>query len=182
MTTTNDIQFSNPKPIVTRNGPRTIRSLKLPEGHPAWGAWRDYKDELKASRFSLGKEYGGNRWELTHWENHPGQFESDVQFLEGKIADAEKAAQKAKEAMKIDFVADHYAPLATEAAVKLFNWQKPSCQRVIAALKTGNALDASQTGAGKTFVALAACAELGLTPFVIAPLAVLESWLLLIHR
>lgn len=29
---------------------------------------------------------------------------------------------------------------------------------------------------GKTFIALATCAELGLTPYVIAPLAVLEAW------
>lgn len=175
-TTSTPLDFSTPKSIVTRMGPRHVRSLKLPEGHPAWGAWRDHKDELKASRFSLGKEYGGTRWELTHWETNPGQFEEDMAFLASKITESENAAIKAKEAMKIDFVAADYAPLATDVAAKLYDWQKPSCQRVIAALKKGNALDASQTGAGKTFVALAACAELGLTPFVIAPLAVLESW------
>ena len=169
-------QFSEPRTINTRNGERIVRSLLLPEGHPAWGAWRDHKDELRAARFSLGKEYGGFRWELTHWQAVEGQFEADCALLISLVSKASRAAEEAKEAMKIDFVAEHYAPLVTQAAAKLFAWQKPSCMRLVDALKHGNALDASQTGAGKTYIALAACAELGLTPFVIAPLAVLPAW------
>ena len=137
-------QFSEPRKINTRNGQRVLRSLILPEGHPVWGAWRDHKDELRAARFSLGKEYGGFRWELTHWQASEGQFEADCALLISLANKASRAAETAKEAMKIDFVAEHYAPLVTEAAGKLFSWQKPSCMRLVDALKRGNALDASQ--------------------------------------
>lgn len=169
--------WSEPKTVPTKFGKRSVRSRPLIFGDPAWTAWRHDKQRVKDARFSFGKQYGGGTgWEITHWENVPGQFEEDLATLDAIIADAGNAEQKAKEAMKIDYVAEHYEPLRTAAAAKLYEWQKPSCQRVIHALKNGNALDASQTGAGKTFVALAACAELGLTPYVIAPLAVLESW------
>ncbi len=133
---------------------------------------------MKRLHFGVSKEYQGNGWELQHWDI-PGEsstFESDFANLLLALDDADAADARAKEAQKIDWVAEDAAPLVTEAAQKLFGWQKPSCQRVVGALMTGNALDASQTGAGKTFVALAACAELGLTPYVVAPLAVLESW------
>lgn len=168
--------WSTPKAITTRAGQRTIRTQPLIEGHAAWSAWRLNKQAVKDARFSIGKAYDGFGWEITHWQACEGQFEEDIATLNNLIGEANQDEQKAKEAMRIDYVAEHYEPLRTAAAAKLYDWQKPSCQRVIHAIKTGNALDASQTGAGKTFVALAACAELGLTPYVIAPLAVLESW------
>lgn len=181
MTATGNIAIAEgwtaPRQIETRAGRRTLRTQPLnSEDHPAWKAWRHDKAGLRAAHFGIGKVYTGRGWEITHWQSVAGQFEHDIQILEKIIADADANDEKAKEAMRIDYVADHYEPLRTAAASKLFEWQRPSCQRVIHALKTGNALDASQTGAGKTFVALAACAELGLTPYVIAPLAVLESW------
>lgn len=132
---------------------------------------------MKALRFSVGKDFKNPKlWILNHWESEDGQFAADVvSFME--VVEAARAAEAAsKEAQRIDWVAEDADPLVSVASAKLFEWQRPSCQRIVAALKKGNALDASQTGAGKTFVALAACAEVGLTPFVIAPLAVLESW------
>ena len=170
------IQWSEPKQINTKGGERNIRQTFLYPDHPAWSAWRFDKEAVKSAHFSLGKQYQGSGWELTHWESSPGQFTADASILEQIIARSQDAEVEAKQAQKIDYVAEHYEELTTAAASKLFDWQRPSCQRIVAALKTGNAIDASQTGAGKTYVALAACAELGLTPYIIAPLAVLESW------
>ncbi len=171
------LRFSEPKGVSTRMGARKVRTAPLYPDHPGWMAWRHDKEAVKALRFSLGKDFQNSKnWVLTHWEASDGQFAEDVEGLLAVIAQAESAEAASKEAQKIDWVAEDAAPLTSAAASKLFGWQRPSCQRIVAALKAGNALDASQTGAGKTFVALAACAELGLTPYVIAPLAVLESW------
>lgn len=41
---------------------------------------------------------------------------------------------------------------------------------------TGRALDSSDTGTGKTYVAAAVCAELGLRPFVVCPKSVIPAW------
>lgn len=172
------IVFGPPKNLNTRNGIRDLRISKMPPDHPGWAVWRNDKELVKRLHFGVAREYQGQGWELQHWDI-PGEsstFAKDLELLRLALVDADAADARAKEAQKIDWVAEDAAPLVTAAAGKLFGWQRPSCQRVVGALMDGNALDASQTGAGKTFVALAACAELGLTPFVIAPLAVLESW------
>lgn len=166
--------WTPPRAVNTRNGPRQLRTLELHPNSTAWVAWRYDKDRVKALRFGLGKT--ASVWELTHWQETEGQFESDCAALDKIVVEAADAEARAEIEQKIDFVADDYEPLRSEPAGKLFEWQRPSCQRIVAALKRGNAIDASQTGSGKTYVALAACAELGLTPFIVAPLAVLESW------
>lgn len=176
MSTTLTDGWEQPRTIQTKHGPRTIRTKILSEGAGEWAAWRHDKELVKRLRFSIGKEYQGTRWQITHWESQEGQFMADLSGLDQILAKCREDEAASAEAMKIDYVAEDYDPLRTHASSLLFPWQKPSCQRVIAALKKGNAIDASQTGSGKTFIALAACAELGLTPFVIAPLAVLESW------
>jgi len=172
------ISFSAPRKLSTRNGERNLRISKMPPDHPGWKVWRTDKELVKRLHFGVAREYQGQGWEMQHWDI-PGKsstFDADFANLLLALDDADAADARAKEAQKIDWVAEDAAPLVTDAAGKLFGWQRPSCQRIVGALSTGNALDASQTGAGKTFVALAACAELGLSPYVVAPLAVLESW------
>lgn len=138
--------WTEPRPVNTRNGPRTVRRLTLTADSPAWAAWRSNKELVKAARFSLGKDDDTGGWMLTHWQAEPGQWETDcamIDALAGKEAEEEEANRAAQ---VIDFVPADAVPLTTEAAMKLYPWQQPSCQRVIAALKTGNEIDASQTG------------------------------------
>ncbi|MFA9262992.1 MAG: helicase-related protein, partial [Undibacterium sp.] len=66
--------------------------------------------------------------------------------------------------------------LTTPQSAKLLPYQIAAVLRLKRALTHGNALDASDTGSGKTYCALVAAAELGLRPCIIAPLAVLPSW------
>lgn len=66
---------------------------------------------------------------------------------------------------------------------ELFDWQKEHAAKLLSALlEYGYAKDGSDTGTGKTIIALSVCKALGLTPFVICPKAVVPSWREWIHR
>lgn len=59
----------------------------------------------------------------------------------------------------------------------LFDYQKRHARHLIHCLKNSNsALDASDTGTGKTYIALAIAKELNLFPIVITPKSVITSW------
>src|SRR5680860_77950 len=48
---------------------------------------------------------------------------------------------------------------------------------MISALKNNNVvIDGSFTGTGKTYTSIAACAQLGLIPFVICPKSIIHKW------
>lgn len=60
---------------------------------------------------------------------------------------------------------------------KLYPWQEPHKNRLVEALSThGVALDSSDTGVGKTVIAMQVSKDLGLTPFVLCPKSVVPSW------
>jgi len=59
----------------------------------------------------------------------------------------------------------------------LLAWQPPHLLALLAALqKYGTALDASDTGTGKTFVTLIICRILGIAPLVVGPKAARAGW------
>lgn len=59
----------------------------------------------------------------------------------------------------------------------LRDYQEPHFQRLLVSLsKYGAALDASDTGTGKTYVALAICKKLGVIPLVIGPKTARAGW------
>ncbi len=60
---------------------------------------------------------------------------------------------------------------------KLLDHQKSHYKNILASVKKhSRALDASDTGTGKTYVASKVCKDLDLTPFVICPKSVVPSW------
>lgn len=68
---------------------------------------------------------------------------------------------------------------ARERAVmdSLYEYQRPHAERVATLLGThGRVLDASDTGTGKTFCALAVCRMLDLRPLIVCPKSVLTAW------
>ena len=66
---------------------------------------------------------------------------------------------------------------------ELFDWQKEHCEKLIASvIVNGYAKDGSDTGTGKTVIALTVARRLGLTPFVVCPKAVVPSWREWIHK
>ena len=60
---------------------------------------------------------------------------------------------------------------------KLLNYQIKHVENLIYSLKKYNrALDASDTGTGKTYTSIATCISMNLKPFIICPKSVLSSW------
>lgn len=168
--------WSEPRTVPTAQGQRNLRTLPLQQDCDFWTAWRADKEAVKAAGFACGKDRETGAWVANHWESETTPFGPALAEFARIVAEAKGEEMLSLEQQRIDFVPENFAELTTPQAAKLYDWQRPSCQRIIAALVTGNALDASQTGAGKTAVALTTCAEMGLTPYVIAPLAVLEGW------
>lgn len=59
---------------------------------------------------------------------------------------------------------------------KLLPYQIPAVRSQTIALQNGGTLDASDTGTGKTYIALAVCAVLNRPAYVVCPKAVIPSW------
>lgn len=57
--------WSQPKEIETKYGPRLMRRADLPAGF--WDIWKAHKDALKANGLSVGKDKS-DKWELTLWQ------------------------------------------------------------------------------------------------------------------
>lgn len=93
-------------------------------------------------------------------------FSIDKKITEQLQDQHEKKQEIKKEVQSIVFNDSH-----------LFDFQVPHAKQIIESLLTDNAaLDASDTGTGKTFVALAVASYLKLKPIVITPKSVIPSW------
>lgn len=142
------ITFSEWREVDTRAGKKRVRT-----GAPSaafWAAWKGDKEGIKAAGFSLSKDFKTQSfWEVAQWER--------------KAVDAQPARELV-------------AP-APVSPIGLLAYQIAPTSLHVAAIRNFNAtIDASDTGTGKTYTALAVCRELGLSPLVIAPKAVLPSW------
>jgi superfamily II DNA or RNA helicase len=61
--------------------------------------------------------------------------------------------------------------------MNLYEWQKPHAEKMLAQLrKDGIVVDASDTGTGKTYIALWAAREYGRPVFIVCPKAVIPKW------
>jgi superfamily II DNA or RNA helicase len=143
------IVFSDWRTVETRAGLKRVRS-----GEPSqafWVAWKGDKEGIKAAGFSLGKSFrDAGKWEVSQWERN--------------------AANAAP-------VRELIAPAPLSNPAGLLPYQVAPVSVHVAAIANFSAtIDASDTGTGKTYTALAVCRELGIAPLVIAPKAVLPSW------
>lgn len=117
-----------------------------------WAAWRRSKEGLKAKGYGLTQINGV--WLVTHWSSPtpaPGVNS------------------------KADAKLDPVTPLRDERG--LLDYQRTPAAMLARSLRQfGGALDASDTGVGKTYMAMAVARELNLVPLVICPKAVMPSW------
>jgi superfamily II DNA or RNA helicase len=144
------LKWGSARTIQTKLGPRIVTSATIPDDSPFWSVWRSKKDSLKAQGYGVSQYNGA--WQVSRWE-------------------VPAAATAAPAPAPVEYA------LGPVNAVGLLPYQVPSVQRLVASLRTyGAALDASDVGTGKTYAALAACREMGLSPVVVAPKAVLPSW------
>lgn len=123
-----------------------------------WDLWKNKKDEIKRNGFVVSKDSNG-RFRLYRKSMNPaknGDVPSKVDKYEATPTDEE---------------------VELKITNNIFDWQIPYVKKALAALKKNKAmLDASMTGAGKTFITLAVIREVGCPFIVISPKAVLSQW------
>ncbi|NBO53409.1 MAG: hypothetical protein EBU84_02190 [Actinobacteria bacterium] len=147
MTSEFSLAWGEPQIVKTKEGIRSLR--KAPPTDAFWTAWRSGKEGLKAKGFSVVK--AGSAWEVCHWQI-PTQAPSDPLPV-------------------------HQEPSPLLNAQGLLSYQVEPAQALAAALRGQKAaLDASDTGIGKTYQTLAAFRDLNIAPLVICPKAVIPSW------
>lgn len=117
-----------------------------------WAAWNDDKDALKAAGLRVFPVSGG--WKV-------GLTTSNIALPSCDYKKPEPVS----------------LTLPTVNPAGLMPHQPAWVAQIVLALRNHNAaLDASQTGTGKTYVALAVARELGLIPMVVCPKAVKPAW------
>ena len=146
------LKWSAPRTVNTKLGARIVTAAILADKDEFWTLWRKDKEALKAQGYSVGQYQG--RWQVTKWEVPATSTPAPA-----VVAPTPYVVQ----------------PLINTAG--LLPYQIPSVERLVASLRVYTAaLDSSDVGTGKTYAALAACRELGLSPVVVAPKSVLPSW------
>jgi len=114
-------------------------------------------DRAYLKKRGLGAWKDSGTWKLFLW--------TDTEAFQGDIAVAQ------------DTLAALPTIESTVGACSLLPPQVPHVQCIVRALRSGNgAIDLSSTGCGKSICALVAAWNLGLTPVVICPKAVIGSW------
>jgi superfamily II DNA or RNA helicase len=151
MTSEFGLQWSAPTVRNTREGVRNLRIATPTEEF--WSAWRRSKEGLKSKGYSVSKLVTGGDWQVCHWQ----------------VPTASPAASQ---------ITPLERPVALTRPEGLLDYQQPAVAALVRSLRQyGHAIDASDTGTGKTYSTLAAARELGLTPTVICPKAVIPSWI-----
>lgn len=113
-----------------------------------WTAWRNSASSLREQGFSVHKGDLDGLWRVTRWTD-PKTIASPPEVVGYTLQNTQ---------CLYPYQISHAAALCA------------------AVLKYGSALDASDTGTGKTFAAIAVTRELHLTPCIVCPKSVILSW------
>lgn len=159
--------WSAPKRVKTARGERDLLTAAPTEAFKtAFGSSKrpgPAHQQLRDAGLGWGQDRTGN-WVVNWWR----PVDPVAAKAEQQAAPSPAAPEAADTALD--------AALAAVAG-KLLPYQVPAVKMLAKALEThGGALDASDTGTGKTYVSLAACAALGKPVFVVCPKAVIPSW------
>jgi superfamily II DNA or RNA helicase len=168
------LPWSAPKTVSTARGERLLRTATPTDTF--WAAWRDHSESLRAAGISPSKQDG--EWAVCWWTA------LDPAADAARVA-AETARRERERANLADALAGKQACLPPDCEArlatvtpKLLPYQVASVRRQVrAVLDYGAALDASDTGTGKTYVTLAAAYVLDRPVMVVCPKAVRPAWL-----
>jgi len=156
-----DFQWNDPQLRWTKNGMKYLKTAPiLPEWNDAfWIYWKRNSESMRAKGYSTFKDKAG-KWFISQWFN---EVPVGTKILK-------------KKQPEINMVSDlELTPLKNSTGLK--SWQIGATERLIASIKKhGSAIDASETGCGKSYCAVAVARELKLKIGVICPLAVCEPW------
>ena len=180
--TVDDIPWGEPRVIETRVGPRRVRDWKPPTGdHPFWALWRT--GYLRERGYSLRKWKG--EWQLTEWRQVDGTEPADVRPAVEAAQERNGIQHRAEQAepelpadlqARFDQVVAIYEEIHRETGND-YSYQLPSIKRMAACMDGfDGGLDSSDTGAGKTPVAIAIAYILRRQVFVVCPKNVIPPW------
>ncbi len=165
------INWSEPSKVYTKYGPKWVRWWIIPKDYLEgfFVFWNNSKVKLKAQGYSIAKNKLGE-WTLNEWQAYKSDFRKD--FGKDNVVESIKIqTQSTLEEYKVKDVSG------------LRSFQVPVVAKLCAAIKkNGAALDGSDTGAGKTYAAVATARELGMGIAVVCPKAVIASWTKVIEK
>ncbi|MEX0597146.1 MAG: helicase-related protein [Candidatus Paceibacterota bacterium] len=136
-------------------------------------------DTLKMSTFDI-LEYARSRM-----EKQTSQIVSGNQVKNRSVRESKwkKWYQKRLEedanieSSKLNFLKEHVIPIKLRMESKLLDFQKDHVKILLGCLnRKGVALDASDTGTGKTYAALCLAKEMGLMPIIVCPKSIIPGW------
>jgi superfamily II DNA or RNA helicase len=162
------IQWAEPIKVNTKYGTKWVRSWVIPieflEGFFVF--WNKQKLVLRAKGYSIGKNTQG-RWALNEWQIRKGDFKESFGKENPKV-------KVSVEDIPTETTLPKYEVKNVEG---LREWQVPLVSQLCSAIKQNKAaIDGSDTGAGKTYVATATARELGLKIAVVCPKSVISAW------
>ena len=167
------LPWGAPKRCNTRNGPRDLRTATPTQNF--WALWRANKEALKTAGIAVNQTDGN--W-VVQWWSAVGTAEQIAvqQAVQARRAADVQAVTAAATGATLSLPADVEERLAT-ITPKLLPYQVGAVRSLCNSLLNHNgALDASDTGTGKTYVALAVAYCLGRPIYAVSPIAVLSSW------
>jgi len=165
------IKWSAPSKVQTKYGSKWVRWWVIPkellEGFFVF--WKNNNIKLKGQGYSVAKNKLG-QWTLNEWQTYKSDFREEFGKDNKKI--------------ELSIQTTSTLPLwEVKNTQGLRKFQPPIVGKLCAAItKNGAALDGSDTGAGKTYTAVAVARELGLKIAVVCPKAVISSWKKVIEK
>jgi superfamily II DNA or RNA helicase len=177
-----DIGWGAPRVIQTRFGQRRIREWKIPPHSPFWDVWKTGHLRQQGYTVSMWKD----DWMLTEWRLPDGSVSEQARRSTAGAESSDKMVRHNEEAEpELTLVlADRFREVEEiydsimDKTGQDFKYQLPSIKRLALAVEAyDGALDASDTGTGKTPVACAVAKTLGRKLFVVCPKAVITPWL-----
>ena len=159
------IQWSEPSKVQTKYGSKWVRWWVIPadylEGFFVF--WNKNKIKLRLQGYSVAKNRLG-KWTLNEWQTYKADFREEF----GKDNKVEPLK------IQTESTLPNYS-VKNEQGLREF--QVPIVSKLCAAIERNNAaLDGSDTGAGKTYSAIAVARELGMEIGVVCPKAVISTW------
>jgi len=161
------INWSEPTKVNTKYGSRWLRWWVIPQEYLEgfFVFWNKNKIKLKTQGYAIAKNKIG-KWSLQEWQMYKSEFKEDFGRDNKPKIDASQIPTTS--------TLPEYIVKNVEG---LREFQVPIVSRLCASLmRHGAALDGSDTGAGKTYAAVATARELNIGIAVVCPKAVISAW------
>jgi Mimiviridae putative ATP-dependent RNA helicase len=118
--------------------------------------------------FEIPDQLQVNFEQINNGDNRATEVEPD----QGEQNDIEVVPVEAPVEVPVEVPVEEIQP------IKLLNYQIPHAEQMKESIRNSKCvLDASDTGTGKTYVAISVCKDMGYQPFVICPKSVIPNWI-----